>query len=82
MAVGGSSRANLRKPTGLALAQQRSPRTGTIAEANAAISCEFPPIEPFRTASLACRPSCSLAYFQPRRVRPGQFPGVPFEVSK
>jgi hypothetical protein len=30
---------------------------------------------------LACRPGCSLAYFQPYRVRPGQFPGVPFEVS-
>jgi len=36
----------------------------------------------FLAVSLACRPSCSLAYFQPRRVRPGRFPGVPFEVSK
>jgi len=31
-----------------------------------------------RFGSLACRPSCSLAYFQPRRVRLDRFPGAPF----
>ncbi len=36
----------------------------------------------FRAARLACRPGCSLAYLQPRRVRPGQSPGVPFESSR
>ena len=41
----------------------------------------IPQLEPFRTISLACRLGCSLAYFQPCRVRPGQFPGLPFEVS-
>src|SRR5215470_19822208 len=33
------------------------------------------------TISLACCASCSLAYFQPRRVRPCQSPGVPYVVS-
>jgi hypothetical protein len=35
-----------------------------------------------RAVSWACCESCSLAYFQPRRVRPGLSPGVPFEGSK
>jgi hypothetical protein len=36
----------------------------------------------FRPAGLACPSGCSLPYFQPRRVRSGQFPGVPFESIK
>ena len=53
---------------------------GIVTETNSAKLVNRP-IEPFRKVSLACRPGCSLAYFQPCRVRLGQFPGVPFEES-
>ena len=59
---------------------QHYPAHGIVTETNSAKLVNRP-IEPFRTVSLACRPGCSLAYFQPCRVRLGQFPGVPFEES-
>ncbi len=56
------------------LAQPRLAAPGIATETKTALSCEFPRLKPFRPVSLACRPGCSLAYFQPSRVRPGRFP--------
>src|ERR1700687_932354 len=59
----------------------RSSRTASC-RSRCSNKVQIVPVEPVQAVSLACRPSCSLAYFQPRRVRAGQFPGVPFEVSR
>jgi len=59
---------------------QRWPRTASLPKPKQHQTANSR-LGPHRTDSLACRQGCSLAYFQPCRVRPGRFPGVPFEAS-
>jgi hypothetical protein len=63
------------EPTGLAASQPNARRARYRYRHQNSTKLRLPPIEPFRTSSLACRPSCSLAYFQPRRVRPRSISG-------
>ncbi len=59
---------------------QRWPRTASLPKPKQHQTANSQ-LGPLRTVSLACRPGCSLAYFQPCRVRLGRFPGAPFEAS-
>ena len=81
MAVGGTPRANPCEATGLCPGAANVRRARHRYRSQNSTKLRIPRLEPLRTLSLACRPGCSLAYFQPCRVRPGEFPGVPFEVS-
>ncbi len=81
MAVGGTPQANPCGVTGLFAGAANVRRARHRYRNQNSAKSRIPRLEPFRTLGLACRPGCSLAYFQPYRVRPGQFPGVPFEVS-
>ena len=81
IAVGGTPRANPCEATGLCPGAPNVGRARHRYRNQTAPDRKFPRLGPLRTVSLACRPGCSLAYFQPCRVRPGRFPGVPFEAS-
>src|SRR5438128_9777387 len=81
MAVGGTPRANPCQMTGLFPGAANVRRARHRYRNQNGAKLRIPRLEPFRTLSLACRPGCSLAYFQPYRVRLGQFPGVQFEVQ-
>jgi hypothetical protein len=78
MAVGGTPQANPCETTGLcpgAATVRRARHRCRNPNSTKRTKQRIPQLEPFRTISLACRPGCSLAYFQPCRVRSGQFPG-------
>ncbi len=81
MAVGGTPPASPCEATGLCPGAANVGRARRSYRSQNSTKQRIPRLEPLRTLSLACRPGCSLAYFQPCRVRLGQFPGVPFEVS-